>query len=114
MYAWFKKWFLDGWLTEGPQLDATPDLPRYFCVCHSCGALWPHWWSNVTSDELKGEKRRNLGCRKCGTFKMHPAIIPAWKSVWWFYFRGKLVRKVIQKKRLWDPRMPVRAEEPVV
>jgi hypothetical protein len=33
--------------------------------------------------------------------------IPSWQAAWWFFVRGWLVRKVILRARLWDPRMPV-------
>ena len=107
MYAWFKKWFLDGWLTEGPQFHTPPELHKSFARCHGCGAIWPHWWSNVTAEEFKTGKPRPIGCQKCGNSRLFPCLIPAWKSVWWFFVRGMLIRKVILKKRLWDPRIPV-------
>jgi len=107
LWQWFKKWFLDGWLTSGPQIDTPDHLVKAFARCNGCGHIWPHWRSNITGEELKSGKVRPLGCRHCGGTHLRPCIIPSWESLWWFLVRGKLIRKVLLRKRLWDPRIPV-------
>lgn len=101
---WIKKWFLDGWITEGKQIASPPGMIKYFATCTQCHRVFPHWNASMTVKEAK--KRKYLGC-KCGGMRIQPMIIPQWKSVWWFVVRGWLVRKVIFDCRLWDPRMPV-------
>lgn len=107
VYAFVKKWLLDGWLTEGPQIAVDAGHVKMFARCHKCRRVWPHWWSNCTAEEFKAEKRRRLGC-PCGSLQLSPCILPAWQSVWWFVVRGWLIRKVVLHARMWDPRMPVR------
>jgi hypothetical protein len=106
MVSWFKRVVLDGWITEGPQIATPPGLLKMFCRCHGCSRVWPHWWSELTAEEFKAQKRRTLGC-PCGSLKLAPCYLPTWQSVWWFCLRGWLWRKVIRQQRVWDPRMPV-------
>lgn len=101
---WIKKWVLDGWITRGPQVSCPPNQIRAFTTCIQCRRVFPHWWASMNAAEAK--ERGFLGC-KCGGIRLQPQIIPAWQSVWWFVVRGWLIRKVIFRKRVWDPRMPV-------
>jgi hypothetical protein len=100
--AFLKKWITDGWLTEGPQIGCPPNQLRTFAVCLTCKRVFPHWDASMTAAEAQA--RGFLGCR-CGGMKMQPVIIPAWQSVWWFVIRGWLIRHVLLRKRLWDPRI---------
>lgn len=102
--AWVKTWITDGWLTSGEQVHCEPGQARMFTRCIACGRIFPHWWANMTAAEAK--RRGKMGCA-CGSIRIQPVIIPAWKSVWWFVFRGWLWRKVITRQRVWDPRMVV-------
>lgn len=102
--AFLKKWLLDGWITTGDQVACPPGLIKCFAVCYDCKRVFPHWNATMTAAEAKA--RGFLGC-KCGGMRLHPFTLPAWKSVWWFVVRGWLVRGVIQRKRVWDPRMPI-------
>lgn len=103
---WVRKWILDGWLTTGPQIATPPGITKMFCRCHECRRVWPHWYSNMTREEFRTQSRTHLGC-PCGSLKLAPCYLPAYLSVWWFVVRGYLVRKVLLKKRVWDPRIPV-------
>lgn len=102
--SWLKKYVTDGWLTEGHQISCPPNQGRAFARCEKCHGIFPHWWASMTAAESR--QRGFLGCR-CGGMKLSPARIPAWESIWWFCIRGWLVRHVILRKRLWDPRIVV-------
>src|SRR5688572_18125666 len=104
VWAWFKKWVLDGWITEGPQVACPPDQVRAFARCLQCRRVFPHWWAYMKAEEAK--KRGKIGC-PCGGMKLQPCIIPAWQAVWWFVVRGVVVRKLVLRKSNWDPRIPV-------
>lgn len=104
MTQWFKRWFLDGWLTVGPQIGCPANQVRSFARCTLCGRVFPHWNASLTAKEAKA--RGFLGCQ-CGSMHLQPCLIPAWQSVWWFVIRGWLIRNVLFRRRLWDPRMPV-------
>ena len=110
MYRWFKKWFLDGWLTTGHQVACSPGQIRAFTMCLTCNRVFPHWLASMTASEAK--RRGKIGCA-CGGMKIQPVILPWYKSVWWFLVRGWLIRKLILRKRLWDPRLPVLHKEMV-
>ena len=107
--AWFKKWVTDGWLTVGEQVGCEPGQARMFTRCIQCGRVFPHWWASMTVAEAK--KRGRIGC-SCGGLRIQPCLIPTWQSVYWFVVRGWLIRKVILRARLWDPRMVVMEKDP--
>lgn len=103
-HSWIKKYITDGWLTEGPQIGAPANQGRAFARCEKCGGIFPNWLASMTAAEAR--KRGKVGCY-CGGMRLSPARIPSWQSVWWFVFRGWLVRHVILRKRVWDPRITV-------
>jgi hypothetical protein len=102
--TFLKKWITDGWLTHGPQIGCPANQVRSFACCVTCGRVFPHWWATMTAAEAK--QRGYLGCR-CGSVRLQPVYIATWKSVWWFCVRGWLIRKVMLRKRVWDPRLPI-------
>ena len=104
-WLWFKKWVLDGWITKGEQIACPKGEVRAFAHCHHCHKVYPHWFASMTAAEAK--QRGYIGCGHCRSLRIQPVILPAWQSIWWFVIRGWLIRKVIFKRRLWDPRMPV-------
>lgn len=108
----FLKFITDGWLTSGEQVACLPGQIKVFTRCIACGRVFPHWQANMTAAEAR--KRGRIGCA-CGGLRIQPVILPGWQSVWWFCIRGWLIRKVILRCRLWDPRMVVaESEEQVV
>lgn len=102
--AWFKRWFLDGWITTGPQIFCDPGETRVFTKCISCGRTFPHWLASMKAAEAK--KRGYIGC-KCGSLRIQPTILPSWLAFWWLFIRGLLIRRALMRSRLWDPRMPL-------
>lgn len=104
--AWAKKWITDGWLTVGEQIGVQPGQARMFTRCLQCGRVFPHWWASATAAEVKHERKGRIGC-SCGGLRIQPCLIPAWQSIYWFIVRGWLIRKVLFRRRLWDPRMVV-------
>ena len=102
--AFVKTWITDGWLTVGDQVACPPGQARMFTRCLQCGGVFPHWWASMTAAEVK--KRGKIGCR-CGGLRIQPCLIPAWQSFYWFVIRGWLIRKVLLRARMWDPRMVV-------
>lgn len=106
--SWIKKYLTDGWLTNGHQVACLPNHVRAFALCEKCRSVFPLWLATMTAAEAKS--RGFLGC-KCGGMKLSPAIIPTWQSIWWFCIRGWLVRHVVLRKRIWDPRIVVMVED---
>lgn len=104
-WAWFKKWFLDGWITDGPQIACPPGEVRAFAECYHCRHVYPHWYASMTAAEAKA--RGFIGCAHCRGLRIQPVMIEPWRAFYWFAIRGWLIRKVLLKARLWDPRMPV-------
>lgn len=58
----------------------------------------------MTRQEVKARGR--IGCT-CGGIRIQPTRLRIHKSVWWFFVRGWLIRKVLLRKHNWDPRVPV-------
>lgn len=108
MYAWIKRWLLDGWVTQGPQVATLPGHVKCFTVCTQCRRVFPHWLASMKAAEAK--KRGFLGC-KCGGLRIQPQMLPTYQSIWWFVIRGWLIRKVLLKKDRWDPRMVILEHE---
>lgn len=100
--AWFKKWVSDGLWTRGPQIGCPPNQVRVFIRCVKCQRVFPHWLASMKADEVK--KRGRIGC-DCGSMQVSPSIIPSWQAFYWFVVRGWLIRHVLLKKPIWDPRM---------
>jgi hypothetical protein len=103
--AFFKTWVTDGWLTTGAQVACPPGQARMFTRCLQCGGVFPHWWASMTVEEIK-QRGGKIGCR-CGGIRIQPCLIPAWQSIYWFVVKGWLIRKVLLRARVWDPRMVV-------
>lgn len=107
---WFKRWFLDGWLTTGPQIGVTAHVNLLaFACCLMCHRVIPHWEFSMLAAEAR--KRGYIGC-KCGCLRLAPTIIPSYKAMWFYWVRGVVIRKWLLRSRLWDPRMPVLFNEP--
>lgn len=82
-------------------------LERQFAICGKCHRLFPHWWGNMTAAEQR--RRGFIGCA-CGGTRLDIAIIPGWKAALWMAY-GLIWRRLIRRKRLWDPRVPIRDYE---
>ncbi len=82
-------------------------LERQFAVCSKCHRVFPHWWGNITQAEQT--KRGFVGC-PCGGIRLDMAIIPGWKAAQWMLY-GLIWRRAIRRRRLWDPRVPIRDYE---
>src|SRR5579864_3630606 len=82
-------------------------IERQFALCHNCRRVFRHWWGNMTADELKA--RGFLGC-PCGGVKLDIATIPGWKACL-LMVHSLLWRKWVCRRRLWDPRVPVRERD---
>ncbi len=78
------------------------DIGRMFATCLSCKRVMPHYHAVFTVGE-----RKRIGC-VCGGTRFSPANIPLWQQVYWLFLRGWLIRKVLQRKVRWDPRLPIR------
>jgi hypothetical protein len=91
----------------GPQhvLWTTPDVRRYFLVCKDCRRTVPVW-HYLSSKVQKGHR---IGC-KCGGQMVTPRQVPTLSAAYWLFVRGFLVRRLIQRKTDWDPRIPYRAD----
>lgn len=101
--AFLRKWITDGWLTQGEQIGCLPGQVRVFMRCVECQAVYPHWFATMTAAEVK--RRGKLGCDRCGGLRLTPTRLSAWRSFYWFAIRGWLIRHVMLKRRIWDPRM---------
>jgi len=108
LLVWFRRWFLDGWITTGPQLWTTPGETRVFTRCIGCGRIYPHWLASMKAEEVK--RRGYIGCR-CGGIRIQPVMIPGWQATWWMLVRGWFIRRLLFRERLWDPRMPLLYED---
>jgi hypothetical protein len=84
-------------------LGATDDVGRNFMVCYVCKAVVPAWRLVVE----RVQASQGIGC-PCGSPYVRQAIIPAYRAAWWYFVRGLLVRRVIQRQSAWDPRVPIR------
>ena len=74
---------------------------RLFLRCHECKSIVPAW------QVMKLSKDGLTGC-KCGCSYVRPANVPNVLAAWWVLVRGIVIRKWIQKKHDWDPRIPHR------
>ena len=59
----------------------------------------------MTHAEVRKRNGR-IGCF-CGGLRIQPIRIRAYKSVWWMFVRGWLIRKIILREQNWDPRITV-------
>ncbi len=88
-------------LTDDHVVGTTPEVHRHFLRCENCGRVFMHFWGCKEAHE-----RGRLGC-PCGGIKARIAAIPEWLAAYYVITRY-LWRKVLLRKRYWDPRFPSR------
>jgi len=79
---------------------AEDGIGRIFIACKECQRVMPHYRAYGPKEDPTS------GMCKCGGVLFRPTVLPEWKAAWWVLVRGWLIRKKLQKKELWDPRMP--------
>lgn len=89
------------WLWSDRVVFTTPEVHRYFLRCEGCRRVFCHYWGCKEADEAG-----RVGC-PCGSQKARIAAIPEWLAAYYVLSRF-LVRKLILRKRYWDPRFPAR------
>jgi hypothetical protein len=91
------------WLTDDHVLWTSPEVHRHFLRCDGCGRIFRHYWGCKEPHE-----RGRIGCR-CGGAKARIVHIPEWRAAW-LVLSCYAWRKLILRKRYWDPRFPTRDE----
>lgn len=84
-------------------LGASERAGRNFMVCNQCGRVVPAWRLLMT----RRPPGAVIGCG-CGSPYVKPAIIRAWRSVWWYFAVGLFWRRLVCRRENWDPRLPMR------
>ena len=74
---------------------------RLFVRCYQCRRVVPSW------QLLKLTPEGRTGC-KCGSMYVKPTHVEFWPAAWWLFVRGYLIRKWIQRREDFDPRIPYR------
>lgn len=89
------------WLTDDHVVGASPGVARHFLRCERCGHLFMHFWGCKEPHEAG-----RVGCR-CGSVRAGIVRLPEWQAA--CVLLGCYVwRRLLQRKRFWDPRMPSR------
>lgn len=89
------------WLTDTHVVFTSPEVQRVFLRCDSCRRVFCHYWGFKEAHE-----GGRMGC-PCGGIKARPCQIPEWQAAYYVLSR-LLVRKLLLRKRYWDPRFPLR------
>ena len=88
------------WVWSDVTLWSTPEVRRVFMRCDRCRKVVPLW-------RMCGRLPMRVGC-SCGCVKTWAANVPEWKAAYWLLVRGWLIRRVLLRREVWDPRMPLR------
>lgn len=96
-----------GVLTGRHAIGASEDVGRVFFLCRDCRRVIPSW------NLIQARRSEPIGCRCGGSFFV-PRNISEWHAAYWVVVRGFLWRRVVQRRRDWDPRVPDRTRQPGV
>lgn len=90
-------------------LFTSDNIQRCFARCEKCRRVYPHWQAEIRVEEYQNGQER-VGC-KCGCPKLNFDVLCGWEAFYWLMIRGYLIRHLIQHRRVWDPRIPIRMQE---
>lgn len=89
------------WLTDDHVVGTTPGVARYFSRCDACKRVFMNYWAIKPHNEPG-----RVGC-PCGGVKVRIVHIPEWQAAYYVVTRY-LWRKLILRRRYWDPRIAER------